>query len=383
MAAHALPLPPAFPLLFAIALVATGPVAAASKVLFFDGTHIEATTGDVRLTLHRPAKLGRVLAPTEPWETYAVLAYNTVLKVDAGDFRLYYDCASAKPRTPGGVPEFAARFTCLAVSSDGVAWTKPNLGLAEFDNSTANNIVWPLSNAKEVYRAWEPGAVFIDAHPNVPDAERFKMLGTWEGPSGERGTYVFGSRDGLAFAPLFDAPSLTKSDTMNVAWYDTTLRRYVAFVRIDSPTPVESNITCPAGATVRRIGRCEFDALDAWGCSNTNATEVFTFDGQDPPCVDVYTNSAVLYGGRLLLFPAMYSHMTFATKLPNDGLLDVRFVFAPNVSSPAAYPPTWDARRPFVSTGVNWCRALVPAVYDVPRACAHVRGRRDQGLHVV
>ena len=32
--------------------------------------------------------------------------------------------------------------TCYAESKDGIHWTKPDLGLFEFDGSKKNNIVW-------------------------------------------------------------------------------------------------------------------------------------------------------------------------------------------------------------------------------------------------
>ena len=31
---------------------------------------------------------------------------------------------------------------CYATSKDGVTWAKPELGLVEYEGSTANNILW-------------------------------------------------------------------------------------------------------------------------------------------------------------------------------------------------------------------------------------------------
>ena len=58
--------------------------------------------------------------------------------------------------------------TAYAESDDGIHWTKPKLGIIEFNGSSENNLVWdgPAENL----------AVFRDDNPNCHPAERYKSL---------------------------------------------------------------------------------------------------------------------------------------------------------------------------------------------------------------
>ena len=53
--------------------------------------------------MQQPRKAGRVLTPTEPWESWAVFGYNHVLRAPDGEARLYYDCIQGS-----GVPPSSA-----------------------------------------------------------------------------------------------------------------------------------------------------------------------------------------------------------------------------------------------------------------------------------
>ena len=60
-------------------------------------------------------------------------------------------------------------------------------------------------------------------------------------------------------------------------------------------------------------------------CNLTDAIDVFSFDAEDPACLDIYTNSATEYYGVYLFFPSVFMHMQFAAPDPdpsNDGLLE-------------------------------------------------------------
>ena len=111
-----------------------------------------------------------VIYPTEEWENWATFAYNTIVKHPNGTYFMYYDCISSD------ATRNIVRFTCLATSDDGINWVKPILNIATFHNSTANNIVFPLSDEVGVYIYHEPGSVFIDTNPTVDDSEKWKML---------------------------------------------------------------------------------------------------------------------------------------------------------------------------------------------------------------
>jgi hypothetical protein len=84
--------------------------------------------------------------------------------------------------TNGGMWGGKPHAVCLAISRDGLHWTKPDLGAVDWDGSSENNIV--LRNASQ-------GMAFRDPNPATPTAERYKYVAwCWS-----RGFYVFTSPD--------------------------------------------------------------------------------------------------------------------------------------------------------------------------------------------
>ncbi len=113
--------------------------------LFVDDYLIESVDG-VRLKLHEPRSAGKVLTFDKPWEG-TTSAYATVFK-DGDHYRMYYRGSSDPEYTATSlleegevVHEIHPAVTCLAESRDGTVWTRPNLGLYEFNGSRENNIV--------------------------------------------------------------------------------------------------------------------------------------------------------------------------------------------------------------------------------------------------
>jgi hypothetical protein len=279
------------------------------KMLFVDHELFAELTGDLGLRRHRPSPTGEIiLRPDKPWESFGLLDYHTVIQMGPGDYRLYYDTGW----TMADKDDFH-RYTCLALSTDGRQWTKPNLGLANFNGSKANNIVWPLDWQDNTHAA---GTVFIDTNPSAPADSRFKLVAQWTGASGNAGVWMMKSADGIAFSPMFADRSLAWSDTKNVMWWDATLSKYVAYIRIDKAYPdVHASTPCTVWpGPGRSIGRCLIDTeqLHDWslaGCNSagTGATvNVLTFDKDDPSCVDIYTNSATQCTTR----DSVASHLT-------------------------------------------------------------------------
>jgi hypothetical protein len=94
----------------------------------------------------------------------------------------------------------------------------------------------------------------------------------------DAGVYIMKSADGLAFKPMFTNRSLDWSDTKNVMWWDNTLGKYVAYIRIDNPSPdMHLDHPCPdpwlpAG---RRVGRCLIDPseLHDWSLAGTQSID--------------------------------------------------------------------------------------------------------------
>ncbi|HTN00246.1 MAG TPA: hypothetical protein VL132_00120, partial [Planctomycetaceae bacterium] len=129
------------------------------RELFVDSLLIDDLKGG-ELRLQTPVEAGVALQFDAPWEGPFV-GYPTVLK-DGDVYRMYYR----------GWPQTSDKeVTCYAESQDGVTWTKPNLGLFEFQGSKENNI---LFSEPGVSHNFSP---FLDTRPGVPADQRLKAIG--------------------------------------------------------------------------------------------------------------------------------------------------------------------------------------------------------------
>jgi hypothetical protein len=185
------------------------------RELLVDDWLVESTDG-VGLRLHPPTPREVSIVFDKPWEGN-VSTYVTVFQ-DGDLYRMYYRGAHYDVATETTThPEVV----CYAESDDGIAWRKPELGVVEFDGSTANNIVWDGIGAHNF-------APFLDANPHAASDARYKAIA-----SGEGGLYTFGSADGLRWRLLEDAPVITEGafDSQNLAFWDSERGRYVDFHR--------------------------------------------------------------------------------------------------------------------------------------------------------
>lgn len=116
-------------------------------VLFAFDDHSIPHHGNLQLTMERAEKhpanpvmpIGRPGTPDE-WQ---LRFYGTILRVD-GKFRMWYIAAAAdgfvNPMQGGALDRRGWRFA-YAESPDGIAWTKPNLGLTDFRGQRDNNLL--------------------------------------------------------------------------------------------------------------------------------------------------------------------------------------------------------------------------------------------------
>jgi hypothetical protein len=211
--------------LVALCLTAiSAPVPAARLHLFVDDSLVETSRG-VALTLHPPEGRQEVFRFDAPWEG-GESGYVTVLR-DGDVLRLYYR---------GGGEETTREVTCMATSSDGVNWLRPDLGLFEFNGSKANNIVWTAPNRKS-YGGSHNFTPFIDANPAADPGARYKAvgLGIKMTPEGDdvRALAVFASPDGIRWRSLAEKAAITTGsfDSQNVAFWDARRGCYACYLR--------------------------------------------------------------------------------------------------------------------------------------------------------
>ncbi len=205
---------------------------------------------------------------------------------------------------------------CYAESDDGFRWTKPELGLFEFEGSKNNNICLVGPYASQ-------GSVFIDANPAGGD--RYKKLGhcpQWYDEAGNEITSKEGlavwkelgeqgytreearekarlvgthramtSPDGIHWTvlekPVFEA----FCDSQTVARFDERKNRYVGYFRIT----IDGR---------RAVGMSETEDFSRWPVP----TPIFSPDALDGPSDSFYSNAYCRYPGAdlHLMFPAVF-----------------------------------------------------------------------------
>jgi len=237
------------------------------KQLFLDHRLMEASEG-VRLVVNGAVKHGKpVLVADKPWENATLGGYITVLR-EEDLFRLWYEAYASDCMS-----DFDARL-CYAESHDGLTWTKPELGLFEFQGSKKDNIVFE-DRAGDGYHG---GTVFKD--PSAPAAERFKVLYQARGGTRPeqwnacmRGIY---SADGIHWSKYPGILADHLSDTQSVVDYDEASGRYVGYFRLW------------VKEKVRAIGRSETGDFRSWP---RDSFLVLAPDELDAPDMSMYTNA--------------------------------------------------------------------------------------------
>ena len=202
-----------------------------------------------------PHKGPRVLWPTEPWEAFGIDGYNHVIAGDSSrPHRLYYDCME------GTNLSTLVERVCLAESTDGIHWRKPELHVYNRSGSTANNIVLEDSGV----------SVFHDPSATSPDAAWIMICSA----------AAYKSPDAIRWTKL-PFKQTSSDDTKPTAHFDPKLGKYVVYVRRDccpdGPKCADGDSLClgrrhyhetrggqGTGAADRYIGRCVTSNISDW-----------------------------------------------------------------------------------------------------------------------
>ncbi len=199
------------------------------RELFVDSLLIETLAG-ARQVLQHPVPRETALRFDAPWEgRYS--CYPTVFQ-DGDRCRMYYRGG------PRDAAKMAAKqdplYCCHAESTDGISWTKPELGIFDLAGSKANNILFSGDGAG----AFAP---FLDTQPGVPADQKYKALGPCgsDAQPGKMALHAYASADGLQWRKLQPEPVLTKGgfDSLNLAFWSATENCYAAYFRVYSKSP--------------------------------------------------------------------------------------------------------------------------------------------------
>ena len=183
--------------------------------LFVDDHSISEIKGDVRQQLLIPEPKDVVFVADNPWEGNTS-GYYTYFQ-DGDIYRMIYRGWQHDQQKKAVHKEV----TCYAESKDGIHWTKPNLGLFEWNGSKENNIVW-LGPGTHNFTA------FRDDNPATPAEARYKAFG-----GGRGGLLPFQSPDCKHWKLIQDRPVITHGafDSQNLAFWDTDCGEYRAYWR--------------------------------------------------------------------------------------------------------------------------------------------------------
>jgi len=236
----------------------------------------------------------------------------SVLLDEDGTFKTWYTGASKKQEEE---QLWDIGYLCYATSIDGVHWEKLDMGLVEFNGSKKNNIVYQVGDSGI------GGCVFKD--PTAAPEERYKII------HGDRhlpyvppkpyGTYgkLCGavSPDGIHWTPLDENPIMNwYCDAPNVAFWDDSLEKYVAYVRdndwaVQPPRRARSETDdVKPMERFRRIGRSETNDFRHW----PGPEMVLACDDEDPLYTDLYNSATIKYpyaANAYFIFAAPFYHL--------------------------------------------------------------------------
>jgi len=187
------------------------------RELFVDDFLIDKLR-DVRRRLHRPTPRDVAIVHDQPWEGNTCF-YHTVFR-DGDLYRMYY---RGSQHSTGPQTTSSHQVVCYAESTDGVHWTKPDLGLIEFQGSKKNNVIWDSVGRHNF-------VPFKDPNPACKPETRYKAIG---GSKSEGGLFVFQSADAIHWSLMSDKPVITQGafDSQNLAFWDNLRGCYVDYHR--------------------------------------------------------------------------------------------------------------------------------------------------------
>ena len=218
------------------------------KELFIDDYIVESAQNVTRI-LHQANKTAPVMEPEHPWEgvgtKYSATWFPGTVLQDGDTFKMWY---MGMMYTGSGV----ANYTCYATSQDGITWTKPNLGMFDFNGSTNNNIIGG-------------GAASVVLDDEAEPERRFKEYAGYDGGYGG-----YESADGLDWNKLGFHIDLGDIGTMS---FDSINREYLITIKGDKHdengfnTRKQYNVTSKDLVTYSEVARMDglADDIDAQG----------------------------------------------------------------------------------------------------------------------
>ena len=292
------------------------------KQLFLDENLVERITG-ARQELHLPRKAGSepIIPADRPWEGNALVMRTVLHDPQDGLYKMWYRTSNVISRRNPGTGALTVEYngdsrSCLAVSTDGWNWEKPDLGRVEFDGSRHNNILpaeSDIADRKNIFldtqepepsRRFKAMGRFSDGDPELvarlekdpsvyyemdaEHAEALKRKGNWT----SLGWNLYHSADGLAWEP-YEGNPVFRDPPQARTWAGPA--RFMGWDPIRQVYAVHMEACQHARSPLmkRLIGRAESPDLVHWSRPET----ILVPDEQDPLDTQFYFAAIAAYHG--------------------------------------------------------------------------------------
>lgn len=184
---------------------------------FFDNYLIdeEKTTAPARL--HKPVRREVLMEMDQPWEGHTHM--HSVVFAE-GKWKFYFI---------GQHNVRQKRCVCYMESPDGIHWTRPDLGIVEYEGSRHNNII--LNNQMLDafgFDGFDNFSVFYDESPRCKPEEKYKMVGWW---FGHVALVCLKSADGIHFTKCDLITEKGEFDSQNRAFWSEAHGKYFCYYR--------------------------------------------------------------------------------------------------------------------------------------------------------
>jgi hypothetical protein len=207
---------------------AAEPIDIGSRRELFVDQHLIDRLDGVKLELHRPIRREVVFRSDAEWEGNGS-AYQSVFQ-DGDGFRMYYRGGHHPASQAYEKDKRPWESLCVAESTDGIHWTRPDVGIVEFRGSKKNNLILNGSMVSDIGGSPAHTAVFKDSNPDCPADERYKIVIVGRKP---KGLYLLVSADGLDFQLKSRKPFTTTGafDSQNLMFWDSVGKVYREYHR--------------------------------------------------------------------------------------------------------------------------------------------------------
>ena len=188
------------------------------REVFWDDFLIDTSKTTASKELHECIRRDAVMIHDEPWEGDGCDYHNFFLD-ENGIYRMYY--LGWNFRRPGVC-------VCYAESFDGINWTKPSLGICEYNGSRDNNIILDQNTA-----VFDNFMVMRDPNQKEGSKELYKGI-CWlklNCTPRKNELWCYTSSDAIHFEKAWKMTDAGAFDSLNTVLWDKYTAKYYAYIR--------------------------------------------------------------------------------------------------------------------------------------------------------